>query len=164
MIYIIWEIFTKEWLKRSRRRGKGIDDVDRFICLWIAFNGWMRGKYGENLNDAAQKSRVKQNQDLEQTFDMLNNISPSFSELLNKLRQYTVANMLNPDNRNLMRRYDGSLTTLIDVIYLVRCNLFHGRKNIQDNMKDFELVVLSYRIMQRLFVEYLKSYEPGYLG
>lgn len=62
-----------------------------------------------------------------------------------------------------MLRYDGSFETLVDVIYNVRNNLFHGRKNIQDNKKDFELVVLSYRILRRLFTEYLKKYEPRYL-
>jgi len=163
MVWIIWEYFTKEWLKRSRRRGKGLDDGDRFISLWIAFNGWMRGRYGESLTDAKQIEHVKQNNEFQQAFRLLRQRSLSFSILLRALGQHKVANMRYPGNEDRMLRYDGSFETLVDVIYNVRNNLFHGRKNIQDNKKDFELVVLSYRILRRLFTEYLKKYEPRYL-
>jgi len=157
LVWINWEIFAQEWLKRSRRKRKGYDEGDRFISLWIAFNGWMRGKYGESLTDAEQIQHVKGNQELIRTYDYLKETSPSFADLLNHIGRYSVANMRYPGDKNRILRYDGSFATLIDVLYSVRSNLFHGRKSIEENKKDFKLVVLSYKILRRLFSEYLKK-------
>ncbi len=51
MAWIIWEIFTERWLHRAERQQEFLDDGDRFISLWIAFNGWMKGRFGENKSD-----------------------------------------------------------------------------------------------------------------
>jgi len=159
---LIWENFTHEWLIRSRRRESKVDDGDRFISLWIAFNGWMRGKYGENLNDGVLVSKTKQNNELEHTFHYLKENSSSFSKLLDELSSYRVANMRNPNRESDTKHYNGTYQTLIETIYSIRCNLFHGRKNIEDNEKDYKLVVLANRILRRLFTEYLRKYEKQY--
>ena len=161
-MWIIWEAFTSEWLTRSRRKGKGIDIGDRFLCLWIAFNGWMRGKYGEECRDSEHLTKTKQNDEFKDTFNILKDASPSFSNRLNELEDYSVMNMKFPDRPDKMSKYDGSFESLIEVIYNVRCNLFHGRKNLENNSKDYELVILSYYILRQLFNEYLKRYEPQY--
>ncbi|MFC2003152.1 hypothetical protein ACFLV4_04325 [Chloroflexota bacterium] len=160
MVWIVWESFTREWLKRSRRRGKEFDDGDRFLSLWIAFNGWMRGEFGEALSDRDQLDLLKVHDDWEQVFNTLQLESSSFARDLNKLRGYQVANMRHPNNANLIRQYDGSFESLIEVIYSVRSNLFHGRKDINEGKKDFELVVLSFRILRKLFTTYLKHFHP----
>ncbi len=56
MVWINWGIFTDRWLQRAKRGRVFIDDGDRFISLWIAFNGWMRGKFGELLRATITKS------------------------------------------------------------------------------------------------------------
>ena len=40
--------FTKKWLERAERDKVCVDKGDKFISLWIAFNAWMREKFGEN--------------------------------------------------------------------------------------------------------------------
>lgn len=154
-----WEIFTERWLRRAKRRHKYVDDGDRFISLWIAFNGWMRGQFGEHLSDTELLDRVKELTDFKNVFCELKNNNPDFSTNLSKLREYSVANMRYVGDMNKIEksvvRYDETFESLIKVIYQVRCNLFHGRKNIDEDRKDYALVCLSYKILLPLFNAYL---------
>jgi hypothetical protein len=151
MVWIDWRVFTKEWLKRAERGRTIIDDGDRFISLWIAFDGWMRGKFGEDIADRSKIESVKRMQDFKKVFNQLREDNFTFRECLDKLEGLSVVNMQFRNNREVVYRYDGNFESLIEVIYQVRCNLFHGRKNIDEDKKDFELVVLSYRILLPLF-------------
>ena len=151
MVWINWEYFTERWLGRAERGQEYIDDGDRFVSLWIAFNGWMKGKFGEAERDVTLVNRVKKSDDIRQIFEALRSDNSDFAELLQQLSIHTVADMRDLDNRNKIKRYNGTFDSFMDVIYLVRCNLFHGRKNIEEDNKDFELVRLSYRILLPLF-------------
>jgi hypothetical protein len=162
MVFVVWELFTSEWLRRSRRKGKGLDVGDRFLCLWIGFNGWMRARYGEDSNDRILLQGAKENTDLKLCFETLKSEGGSFVNRLRELQVYTVANMKYPDDINRTRQYDGSLDSLLEVIYSIRCNLFHGRKNVQEDKKDYHLVNLAYYILRKLFTDYLNTYEPRF--
>lgn len=151
MVWVNWEIFTDRWLVRAERGQEYIDDGDRFISLWIAFNGWMKGKFGEAVKDRTLINRVKKSEDIRQAFEDLKRDDQSFAEYLIELSEFTVADMRRLDIQSRIQRYDGTFDSLIEVIYLVRCNLFHGRKEINEDRKDFELVRLSYRILLPLF-------------
>jgi len=157
MTWVNYEIFTDKWLKRAEREKASIDDVDRFISLWIAFNGWMKGKYGENTRECYMIKKVKELRDMESVFTDLKEHNSCFAKDLNKLEQYTVANMRHINDESKNKRYDGTFESLIETIYQIRCNLFHGRKDAEDK-KDTELARLSYRILIPLFKEYLKTY------
>ena len=143
---------------RAERERRFTDDGDRFISLWIAFNGWMRGKFGEDMGDRNQIESVKRMRDFKDIFNQLKEEDLSFKKRLDKFECLSVVNMQFKNGREDIYRYDGSFESLIEVIYQVRCNLFHGRKNIDEDKKDFELVKLSYRILLPLFKEYL--YRP----
>ena len=156
MTWINYSIFTEKWLGRAERKKKFVDDVDRFISLWIAFNGWMKGKYGENKREREMVDRIKELKDMEKVFSALQKDNPHFSADLSKLREYTVADMRYINDENRIREYDGTFESLIEVIYRVRCNLFHGRKGTEEDKKDFELICLSYRILLPLFRKYLR--------
>lgn len=157
MVFIDWRSFTKRWLERAERGRRIIDDGDRFISLWIAFNGWMRGKFGEDIGDRRQIESVKRMQDFEEVFNKLKEEAPAFREYLEGLEDVSVVNMQFKNNREDIYRYDGSFESLIETLYQVRCNLFHGRKNVDEDKKDFELVGLSYRILLPLFKAYLST-------
>lgn len=156
MTLIQYSLFTEEWIKRAERRGE-LDDGDRFISLWIAFNGWMKGEFGEDQYDSVLLDSVKSFSDMIEVFEGLKNDDTEFSKNLGELQQYGVVDMRDPNNENKIINYDGNFESLIDTIYQVRCNLFHGRKNVDDNKKDFELVSLSYRILLPLLKEYLNK-------
>jgi len=157
MVWVNWEIFTERWLERAERGRRIIDDGDRFISLWIAFNGWMRGKFGEAIGDRCQIESVKKMRDFKNIFSRLREENIAFKECLDELEGLSVVNMQFRNNREDIYRYDGNFESLIEVIYQVRCNLFHGRKNIDEDKKDIELVGLAYRILLPLFRAYLSS-------
>ena len=157
MVWVNWRIFTERWLGRAERGYRIIDDGDIFISLWIAFDGWMRGKFGEDTVDRSKIESVKGMQDFKEVFNQLREDNLTFKECLDKLEGLSVINMQFRNNREDVYRYDGTFESLIEVVYQVRCNLFHGRKNIDEDKKDFELVVLSYRILLPLFKAYLST-------
>ena len=79
-VLLDWRIFTREWLIRAERdEHDSIDDGDRFISLWIAFNGWMRGKFGEDLPDRQYINNVKK---LEELYDLHYSICNDLINLL----------------------------------------------------------------------------------
>ena len=158
MVWVIWEIFTDRWLQRAQRRQVFVDDGDRFISLWIAFNGWMRGKFGEGVSDRNQIESVKEMQDFKDVFNHLKKKDFEFGEHLAKLERLPIVNMQFKNNEEVTYVYDGTFESLIEVIYQVRCNLFHGRKDINEDKKDIEAVSLAYQILLPLFKTYLSTH------
>lgn len=155
---INYEYFTQRWLERAERNNVIVDEGDKFISLWIAFNGWMKGKFGEDKTDRNLINDVKSLEDIKSVFNDLKRDNHLFSENLIKFGEYTVSDMRDIDDGNRIRRYDGIFESLIEVIYQIRCNLFHGRKDTREDEKDFELICLSYNILLPLFKEYLGRY------
>jgi len=155
MVRANWEIFTERWLQRAERGRVFVDDGDRFISLWIAFNGWMKRIFGEAVRDSTLLARLKDSEEARIVFEDLKRNKTSFNESLRQLSQYTVADMKYLEDPNKVKKYDGSFESLINVLYQVRCNLFHGRKDINANKKDIELVSLAYRILLPLLKTYL---------
>lgn len=115
----------------------------------------MSGKFGEDTADGNKIRSVKKMQDFQEVFKRLREDNLSFKECLDKIEGISVVNMQFRKNREQVYRYDGTFESLIEVIYRVRCNLFHGRKNIDEDKKDIELVRLAYRILLPLFKTYL---------
>lgn len=148
---IDYKKFTIEWLQRAKRQDVCVDDVDRFIALWVAFNGWMRQCFGEDKGDRCLINKVKESEKatkLRDTFKNLRDNNGAFAKLLAVVGKYEVINMQHPET---VKKYDGSFESLIEVIYQVRCNLIHGGKNPADDKKDFDLVSQSYKILLPLF-------------
>ncbi len=162
MVFINWRIFTREWLKRAERGEEYIDDGDRFISLWIAFNGWMRAKFGEGINDRSQINALKGMPDFKNTFEDMKVKDPDFKKNLDELENKSVVDMRFRNECEDIYKYDGTFESLLEVIYQVRCNLFHGRKNLEENKKDFELVSLSHSILLPLFKAFLNAHPLRY--
>ena len=80
------------------------------------------------------------------------------SDNLQELSKYTVINMKYPNDPRKTLTYDGTFSSLMEVLYSIRCNLFHGRKDVGENEKDIQLVSLAYRILLPLFRRYLKEH------
>ena len=158
MPWINYEYFTERWLERAEREENSpIDIGDKFISLWIAFNGWMKSKFGEPVKDATLIAHLKRFQEVRNVFNQLQRRDETFISNLQELRRYAVLDMRYANNVSRSRKFDGTFESLIDVIYQVRCNLFHGRKG--DEGKDKKLMSLSYSILLKLFKEYLVIYS-----
>jgi len=157
---MVWDIFTKGWLAQAERGGRAhVDNGDRFISLWIAFNGWIRGRYGETHNDRALLDEVKHSEDLCDVFLALRITDTRFRNNLLKLGKYTVMNMKYPEDPGEFLVYDGTFTSLMEVLYSVRYNLFHDRGVVSEDEKDILLVSLAYRILLSLFKQFLTQHK-----
>lgn len=158
MTQINYRYFIDKWLERAERNNANIDKADKFISLWIAFNGWMKGKFGENITDRNLVEKVKK---LEEIKTVFNNLKSDFrfNQSLNRLENFHVIDMRDIDNKDKIKKYDGTFESLIETIYQIRCNLFHGRKDTKEDEKDFELICISYDILLPLFKKYLESYS-----
>lgn len=160
MVWICSPIFVDRWLERAERHNVQVDDGDRFISLWIAFNAWMKGKYGELKRDRELINKVKKNNDLSKLFDELKSKDIDFLENLKKIKGLPVDDMRHMDAKGRTKVYKGTYESLIDVLYQIRCNLFHGRKDSTKNEKDFELIRLAYKILIPLFKAYWQKNGP----
>lgn len=137
-----------------------IDVADRFISLWICFNSILRKHYGENLNDGQLIKNASddfQNTggtiNLKQYYDTMSD--PEYRGNLEKLKR--LLPIRNMKNNQLL---DFSNKSLIEIIYAIRCNLFHGRKDPTDtNSTDFELIRLAFFLLAPLVIEYARQYD-----
>ena len=156
MTWINHEYFTERWLERAERdEGRDfVDIVDKFISLWISFNSWMRGEFGESITNRRLIEKAKQSEKLKRSFEELKKGSEPFKNNLGAIGSYTVTDMrgIEPDES-----YDDTFSKLIEVIYRVRCNLIHGRKDPAQYEKDLELVKLSYAILFPLLTSIVKG-------
>lgn len=160
MVWMVWDISTKGWLSRAERDARArLDNEDRFISLWIAFNGWIRGRYGDTHSDRALLDEVKHSDDLCDVFLAMRITDTGFRNSLLKLGEYTVTHMRYPEDPSKSLVYDGTFTSLMEVLYSVRCNVLHGRKDPSEDEKDILLVSLAYRILLPLFKQFLTQHK-----
>lgn len=158
-IWINRTYFTQKWIERAEKAEEVFDKADGFISLWIAFNGWMRGKFGESKGDRELIEEVKKLEDMKNLFSGFKKNSHNFIKNLNELENFSIVNMKFIDDRSKDKKYDGTFESLIDTIYQIRCNLFHGRKGTTETEKDYKFICLAYDILSPLFKKYLKHYE-----
>ena len=136
----------KEWYIRSLQ-----EQFNPFIKLWIAFNGWYKGKFPDTRTDRASIDRCKQDEELLRYYQISFSVD-EFCKYLNmfgnELDKKPLENLTRPRDKKLqlnkmvdsneegketVRFLDNSSEALgiyLDVIYRVRCNLFHCEKSL----------------------------------
>lgn len=138
------------WYRRAVGDDVVFDTFDRFVSLWIAFNAWGSYVFGKD-NDRSMLEDAKKDQRLTDSFGRLLQ-EQSFVHELEAMK----ANC--PVGRN--RPYRGQDTATItdvtnfsevlEVVYVVRCNLLHGEKSFGDT-RDRALVSGAFEILKRVF-------------
>jgi hypothetical protein len=95
---------------------------------------------------------LKQRNDLTQEHSRLMKNDSEFRKDLNRLAVFRVYDMRYPMRTDKTKNITNTenFGEVLEVIYQVRCNLFHGKKSM-DDPHDKELVELSYRILTNLF-------------
>ena len=145
----------KEWYLQSLH-----EQFNPFIKLWIAFNGWYKSKY-PNKNDRKAIDLCKNDSDLF-TFYQRSFSDKQFCDYLDKLvfelDKKPLENLTRPRDRKLslnkLEDENGNVSFLdngseafnnyLDIIYQVRCNLFHCEKS-PASMRDKLIVEYSYK-------------------
>lgn len=146
------------WFRRSQ--GESVNEFnsfDRFVSLWISFNAW--GKY---------ESRIESDRDMIQWAKFDGDLTNRFAELFRKDSEFSkdvnALKSLCPIQRH--RPYRGTrevnitninnFSEVLEAIYVIRCNFFHGSKAIDDK-RDQTLVELAFKILSKLFSEKVKE-------
>jgi hypothetical protein len=136
------EIVVK-WFDRSQDHGDWKNVFDRFIFLWIAFDAWGSNEskaINDKMIDWAKTSPLK---------DVFRQIRPNLEDDLRRLHEKgEIPNHMGGPSIWLEDPHD--FHRLLDVIYQIRNNLFHGHKS-PDDVGDEELVTLAYRILSPIF-------------
>lgn len=135
----------RRWYKKSQQKNDNV--FDRFISLWIAFNAFYAGN---NLKESEHKQLdLFQNANKVLFYSIVEKNSTEFENFKKYIEtkpQNTgfIQDLIYPvgDEKN-MKRYQNlkSLCEYQSCIYQIRCNLFHGGKDIAD-AQDEKLVKL----------------------
>jgi hypothetical protein len=139
------------WYRRATGQNVSFDIFDRFVSLWIAFNAWGTCRFDKDT-DRKMVEAAKKDRRLKASFENLFQNDPPFVNDLETLKARC------PIDRN--RSHKGSMIAMIvnlndfsevlEVIYVIRCNLFHGEKLSQDS-RDKELVSLAFAVLRKVF-------------
>ena len=163
----MWEEVSEDYLKKliigwyERSQGRIVEftPFDKFICLWISFNAWATRESQKDI-DRNMIKWAKENDLLRETFNNLTT-NPDFNNMLGQLKsmcpipRHRVWNGTDRVTIDDIKKWD----EVLEAIYVVRCNLIHGRKSLK-NIPDMQLVDLAYGILSRIFnsvIEQLKS-------
>jgi hypothetical protein len=145
------EELIADWYKRSQKeRTREFTIFDQFMSLWLAFNAW--GTYESKKDkDFQMLSWVKTSTDLPNIHSRLMKGDEDYLQGVTCLSHYRVLDM-RPGHQGQCKSISStnSLNELLDVIYQIRCNLFHGQKSEIDP-HDRELVDLAFHILSKIF-------------
>lgn len=118
------------WYNRSqKRRTKAFTIFDQFISLWVAFNSW--GTFvTKQSKDRDMINTIKNNKVLVDRYDSLIK-DDQFKNDISRLAKYGILDMRPGYEDRLTQIQDqNDFGQVLDAIYQVRCNLFHGQKDI----------------------------------
>ena len=157
-IWLDYSNFTEKWLHRAEDLNRPLDKADGFIALWVAFNAWMRKEFGEEKKDWELINDTKKSENIEAVYEHLRDSNEQLKSALRELSEYWVINMRFINDRSKDVKYDGTYKSLIDTLYQIRCNLFHGRKGTQETEEDYKLICLAYDILFPIIKEYILTH------
>ncbi|MFC2008169.1 hypothetical protein ACFLT0_00550 [Chloroflexota bacterium] len=136
MVWILYKTLITESLRRAEKPKRTIDLIDKFIWLWIAFNGWMKAIFGEDTKEWRMIAQVKQLKEMESVYIALKENNQQFRKNLDKLGEIPFVNLRyinneSKDENTRYPKYNNTFESLIELIYQIRNNLFHGMKDSQ---------------------------------
>lgn len=167
------------WYTESCRLNyESLNCIYKFMASWLAFN-FLYAEYNNinpkgNLSDErkAIESYCNERKAIIEKADIFNNFSGEIAALVEK--PVTSSNKIGSSNKKAngndkdwpSKNQTGATNknsddftkfqSLIQIIYTVRCNLFHGAKN-PNIQRDYSLICASARIMEYLVGELIKT-------
>ncbi len=151
----------KTWMGRARKNytgtvsglNPGIFWADSLIYVWIPFEAFTTSKF--NLRSADK--RVEKFKEEYKDWFRSKTFSSTFNESMNELIKYEVKDMrpVNPDPPITITDRT-KLEEIVDVVYRVRCNLFHGGKSSTEQ-KDIELMQFSFKVIYKILDNILRE-------
>jgi len=163
----------KEWYVQSLQ-----EQFNPFIKLWIAFNGWYKSNFPDARTDRASIDRCKQDKELLRYYQISFSVD-EFCKYLNmfgnELDKKPLENLTRPrDNKLQLNKMvdnnkEGKETVhfldnsseafgiYLDVIYRVRCNLFHCEKSLTSN-RDKSIEKCSFKTLSVIMKQIINNF------
>jgi len=165
------DLFTLTWfyrafglyqpIPRNEQRffsQRTVDVADRFISLWICFNSILKKHYGEELSDAEMIRRAKRDFENDRGTIKWKEYFATMCDHEYRRNLEELTRLLPVKNMKKNTWIDLTNSSLIEVIYNIRCNLFHGRKDPSDTQnRDFQLIRLAFLLLAPLVIEYARK-------
>lgn len=163
----------KEWYVQSLQ-----EQFNPFIKLWIAFNGWYKDKFPDARTDRISIEKCKQDIELlsyyQRSFstnEFCNYLNILGSELdkkplenltrsRNKKLQLNKMTDINQEGEQIIHFLDNSSEAFgiyLDVIYRVRCNLFHCEKS-PSSERDKLLIECSFKTLSLIMKQIINNF------
>jgi len=145
---------TRRWYEISTHGATtGTDSFFRFIAIWIAFNALYASRHGSARGDRNQVKNFAGSQQAKQRHEELLTRDAEYQNATQYIGCRSVF-----DSRNPRRRYqvpsNRKLKDLLNCVYQIRCNLFHGGKQ-PDDVRDATLVEAGYTVISKLIEAFL---------
>ena len=135
------------WIRLSRQEAFETNDVFfRFMSLWIAFNAYFTFRYG-NITDRQKIQRFARERRAHGQHDKLLQNDNDYNKSIGMIKKNGVIDLNRKEHHTISDAND--FCQVMDCIYTIRCNLFHGGK-LTDNLRDQELVRASLAILDKL--------------
>src|SRR5712664_1724067 len=137
------------WLDQSRAPGLGDHPFMRFMTAWIGLNA-LYAEESQTVDGDRNQVRAFARDDrlLRAHCDLMRDeLLPDYARSVDVLAARGVRNLRN--NRVCKLGGDRPLVDVLDCIYQVRCNCFHGGKH-QADRRDRDLVTASFVIVINL--------------
>lgn len=151
MIHAHLRSLIVKWFRRSQGETVEFDIFDRFASLWISFNAW--GTY-ESHSDTDRKmiEWAKTNSALTTEFSELINDDAPFIQDVTRLQAMCpiLRNKPYRGSRDVTITAITNFGEVLEAIYTIRCNFFHGEKS-PDDTRDRTLTELAFQILNKVF-------------
>lgn len=152
----------KAWNAKAKRED---DDFSKFVFLWFCFNAWLayesrKGSDRAMVNwlkgDTAQHSLLKQSYD--RPFDSGTGVLRSRIEAL--INYGSIPNSRRRHEKKIRVHSVDDFSNVVEAIYRVRCNLFHGGKEA-DNPHDQKLVKICGQILDKWISNLIATWDSS---
>jgi hypothetical protein len=139
---------VRVWYEKRARRED--DPISKFVFLWFCFNAWLAFESDEDV-DARMLSWLKGSDGKRSRLRAAYNTaraSSAFEDQLQTLASYCPIRSNRPGKPDVSISSVDDFQSIVDAIYRVRCNLFHGTKSADDN-RDYKLVKVCSLILHK---------------
>lgn len=151
----------RAWRERSHNEG---DQFASFVFIWFCFNAWLeflseRRTDREMLEELKSKSANMAS--LIETYDSARNsdnlFNRSLRDLINKSKEKPIRDVRG-QRQPISISDEDDFSNIIEVIYRIRCNLFHGGKDANDT-RDQVLVKDAAMILRQWIGKLIASWN-----
>ncbi len=139
----------KKWLEI---KDKEFEDVYEFFRYYVVFNSLYNNTYSDKKSEVSAIRNLIKNIEKNNKFDLKISLSEDM-----EIYKKKVVNMKNPSNQIFSQKnlQKGKYEDLFAAIYQIRCNLFHGSKEM-NCLRDKNLVKEAANILKQFLEKYLE--------